>query len=123
MPTFGTTSKKHYDTLHGDWQAILDEAIKHYDFSIIWGHRGMAAQNKAFNDGFSTKRWPQSRHNILPSEAVDVTPYPDIFKASDEEFYLLATHIFQAASKLNIPIRWGGHWTRPRDLAHFQLMR
>ena len=123
MAQFGKNSKLHYSTIHPDLQAVLDEAIKHFDFSIIWGHRNEQQQNKAFIGGFSTKRWPNSRHNSLPATAFDVVPYPGAFKASDKEFYLMATHIYQAASKFNIPIVWGGHWTRPRDLAHFQLYR
>jgi hypothetical protein len=39
----------------------------------------------------------------------------------------MATYVFAAASKLGVPIRWGGHWKNytgrgfyDRDWAHFE---
>ena len=122
MSSFGATSRRHRDSCHADLRHVLDDAIKRYNFSCIWGHRGEDRQNKAFADGHSTKRWPNSRHNQLPSQAFDVIPYPDGFKASDKEFYLLASHILASAAKLGVPLRWGGHWKNLKDLAHFELI-
>ena len=121
MPSFGKQSKKHRDTCHADLRRVLDEAIKHYDFSCIWGHRGKEDQDKFFELGTSTVKWPNSKHNANPSNAFDVIPYPDGFNAPDEEFYKLATHILAAASKLGVRLRWGGHWRSFRDMAHFEL--
>ena len=103
-------------------QEVLIEAIKHYDFTILWGHRGMEEQNKAFNEGNSKLRWPLSKHNANPSKAFDVVPYPKLFESSTEEFYLMATFILAAASKVGVPIKWGGHWKTFKDLAHFELI-
>lgn len=122
MPYFGTNSKKHRDTCHPDLQKVLNEAIKHYDFSVIWGHRGQAEQDKAYNEGYSQVRWPDSKHNHQPSLAFDVIPYPGGFACDDKEFYLLATHILSAASKCGVRLRWGGHWISLKDLAHFELI-
>lgn len=121
MPSFGTQSRRHRDTCHPDLIRVLDEAINSYDFSCIWGYRGKARQDRAFRDGNSKLKWPHSRHNSYPSEAFDVIPYPDGFKASDEEFYVLATHILASASRLGVPLEWGGHWASLKDLAHFEL--
>ena len=129
MPAFGTKSKIALNTLAPELQEILNEAIKHTDFSIIWGHRDMEAQNRAFMDGKSQKRWPASKHNAWPSNAVDIVPYPGGYRASVTEFYEMATYIYQAASKEHIPIRWGGHWKNytgkgelDRDWSHFELV-
>jgi len=121
MPSFGTNSKRHRDTCHPDLQKVLNEAIKHYDFSVIWGHRGQAEQDRAFNEGNSKVQWPNSKHNHQPSKAFDVVPYPGGLQNPDEEFYVLATHILGAASQCGVRLRWGGHWTSFKDLAHFEL--
>lgn len=122
MPSFGTNSRKHRDSCEEELKKVLNEAIKSFDFSCIWGHRGMEAQNKAFNEGHSTKRWPNSKHNRFPSSAFDVIPYPKGFDASHGEFYEMATYIMQSAIKLGVRVRWGGHWKNPKDMAHFELM-
>lgn len=123
MPSFGVNSKRHLNTLHPDLQDVLNEAIKHYDFSIIWGHRGREDQNRFYLEGTSQVEWPNSRHNTKPSEAVDIVPYPGAFDNPDEAFYLMATYIFRAAAKHGVHLHWGGHWKNFKDLAHFELER
>ena len=123
MPSFGTKSKECLATLHPDLQKVLNEAIKHIDFSIIWGHRGEQAQNRAYRDGYSKVQWPNSRHNTQPSEAFDIVPYPGGFNNPDEAFYLVATHVFRAAAVCGVRLDWGGHWRTFKDLAHFELER
>ena len=121
MPSFGPRSQKNLNTCEEEIQDVLNEAIKHYDFSVIDGHRDMETQNRYFNEGVSTLRWPNSRHNTYPSRAVDVIPYPGGFENDDEEFYKMATHILSAASKLGVRLRWGGHWKNFKDMPHFEL--
>ena len=122
MPTFGPNSKKHLDTLHPKLQAVLNEAINHFDFSCIWGHRDQQSQDRAFQEGNSQLKWPKSRHNSLPAEAVDVIPYPGGFKNDDKAFDRMATYILGAASKVGVRVQWGGHWKHFKDLAHFELI-
>lgn len=110
----------------------MKEAIKEFDFSVIEGHRGEAAQNAAYAKGLSKLRWPHGNHNHLPSLAVDIAPYPldwsDKLKAQ-LRFAYLAGHVMSVAKRLGIPLRWGGDWNRnqdPRDesfldLPHFEL--
>jgi hypothetical protein len=100
MPYFGDKSLRCLSTCHPLLQQVLREAINHYDFSIIYGHRGRVRQ-KAF----------------------DVVPYPDGFDCDDEEFFLMATYILAAAAKLGVDLRWGGHWQDLKDYAHFELGR
>lgn len=121
MPRFGTQSKKKRDECHPDLIEVLDEAIKHYDFSVIDGHRDMERQNTYFNEGVSLVRWPNSKHNLYPSHAFDVIPYPDGFDAPNSEFDRMATYILSASSKLGIRLEWGGHWKTIQDYAHFEL--
>jgi len=128
MPSFSRKSNEIVNTCTAGSQAILREAIKHFDFSVIWGHRGEDDQNEAFDAGASRNRWPTSKHNKYPSRAFDIVPYPEGYGADYGRFYEMATYIYAAASKLGIPIEWGGHWIsytgkghNDRDWAHFNL--
>lgn len=129
MPTFGQRSRKALDTCDDDIQMVLEGAIKHVDFSIIWGWRGMEEQNEAFNAGRSRNRWPTSKHNATPSIACDIVPYPGGYDASYKQFFEMATYILAVASELGVSLRWGGHWKNytgqgeyDRDWAHFEKL-
>lgn len=88
-----------------------------FDFSVVCGWRGEADQNKAFAEKRSSKRWPDSMHNVtLPdgrpfSLAVDVVPYDVDLKApawNDDLRIARLIGIFDArAIALRIPIRVG----------------
>lgn len=123
MPTFGPTSRKHLNDLDSRIQDVLNEAIKHTDFSIIDGHRDMERQNHYFNEGVSKVRWPHSRHNSFPSQAVDIVPYPGGFENPNAAFDRMATYVLASASRLEVPLEWGGHWKGFPDYAHFELTR
>lgn len=74
MPSFSERSRAELETAHPDLQKIANEAIKTFDFSVIHGHRDETAQNRLFPK--HTKiRWPMSKHNSKPSNAIDVVPY------------------------------------------------
>ena len=129
MPHFGTKSKQALDTLEEELQDVLNEAIKHVDFSVVWGYRDMEAQNRAFQEGRSRNRWPTSKHNAHPSLAFDIVPYPAGYEASYERFYELASYVLAAATEYGVPLEWGGHWKNytgrgenDRDWAHYELM-
>lgn len=129
MPRFSNRSKEALVTCDRRLQELLNEAIKHIDFSVLEGHRGREAQDKAFREGFSKVRYPHGKHNSLPSRAVDIAPYP-IAWGDTERFVLFAGFIQGIASQLGIRIRWGGDWDRDtqvkderfRDLGHFELI-
>ena len=121
---FGKSSKKRLATLHPDLQKVLNEVIKIYDISIICGHRKERAQNKAFEDDKSTKKWPNSRHNSLPSEAVDIAPWnKGIDWDNVEEFFYMAGIVMMVAENLGIKLFWGGRFKSIKDCPHFQLKR
>jgi len=122
MPTFGPRSKTHLSTCEQELQDVLNEAIQHYDFSVIDGYRDMERQNLYFSEGKSQVRWPNGKHNSYPSRAVDIIPYPDGFDASHSEFDRMATYVLSAAARLGVPLVWGGHWKNFKDYAHFELM-
>jgi peptidoglycan L-alanyl-D-glutamate endopeptidase CwlK len=134
---FGRSSLERLATVDGRLVEVCHAVIPHHDFTIIWGSRGELAQNRAYDGGFSLKRWPNSKHNVAPpvlSPAVDIAPWyadaPHIRWDCPEEFIHLAGYMRQAAGVLGIPIIWGGDWdsdrdlhdrNKPFDLGHFEL--
>ncbi len=121
--SFGKVSEERLATCHPDLQAVCLEAIKHYDFTIVCGHRTEAEQQKALKKGYSKLPWPKSRHNTFPSEAVDVAPWVDGRIPWDDiqEFRALSVHMMAAAKKLGIELEWGGSWRSFVDMPHYQL--
>lgn len=79
MPTLSALSKQRLETCDSRLQDIFNEVIKHVDFVVLEGHRNEQAQNEAFRTGKSQKKWPEGKHNSLPSRAIDVAPFlPDV---------------------------------------------
>jgi len=121
MPFFSGKSKSKLETLDPQLQQIMEEVIVGYDFTIIWGYRDKALQNSFYRQGTGVQ-WPKSRHNVSPSEAVDVAPWKNngIDWEDVNEFTILAGIILAKAQELGIELTWGGLWKR-KDLGHFQL--
>lgn len=107
MPEFSKKSKERLSTCHPDLQLLFNEVIKHYDCTIICGHRGEKEQNEAFEKGFSKLKWPHGEHNKSPSMAVDVLPYPFLGWGNREQFIYMAGYIKSTADRLGIKIRLG----------------
>ncbi len=127
MPTFGTNSLKNLSTCNEKLQRLMNEVIKDHDFSVICGTRGEKDQNAAFAAGMSKLKYPNSKHNSLPSQAVDIAPYP-IDWNNTQRFKDLAKVVLAKAKELGIDIRWGGDWNCNGkeddsfvDLPHFEL--
>lgn len=114
MPMFGQASLSRLKTLDPRLQRVMEEAIKHRDFMIVYGHRSRDEQNKAFAEGKSKLKWPNSKHNSLPSLAVDVAPYNSSTRGIDwkdrEAFAALAGFLMGIATMQGLKLRWGGDW-------------
>lgn len=119
MPTFGKRSLKNLKTCDERLQKICFEAIKEIDFAVLCGHRGKEEQNKAFREGKSQLVYPQSKHNTLPSVAVDLAPYP-IDWNNIERFRVLKNIIFRKADELGVSLIWGGDWSFG-DFPHYEI--
>ena len=113
MPSFSSNSRRHLDTCHPDLQRLFDRVVSKVDCTIICGHRNQEDQNRAYREGFSKLWWPKSKHNSLPSLAVDVAPYhtdkPHIRWTDDREWYWFSGYVEGVASELGIEIRNGGN--------------
>ena len=117
MPQFGKASLDRLSQAHPDLQRLCNEAIKHFDFSVVCSYRGREDQEKAFADGATTKHFPDSKHNCMPSLAVDLCPYRNGMQWTDREaFYLMGGYLKGLAIIMGIKIRWGGDWDGDNDL-------
>lgn len=129
MPQFSDLSEQRLVTCDERLQRLLREAIKHVDFTVIYGHRTQEEQDDAFRQGASTLRWPKSKHNKQPSLAVDIAPYP-IDWSDTARFARLAGYIERIAQEQGVKIRWGGDWNgnyrtkdeRLVDMPHIELV-
>jgi len=133
MPKFGTRSSTNLAQAHPELQRLFNEVIKHYDCSVICGHRGEEEQNTAYAEGRSKLKFPESKHNKTPSLAVDVVPYftnpPHIRWPDKDKFYEFGGFVQGVAKVLGINIRWGGNWDMDDelkdqtffDLPHFEI--
>lgn len=120
MPTFSAKSKERLLTCHPDLQRLMNEVIKHVDIAVVCGHRSMEDQDKAVRGGFSRVNWPNSKHNKSPSLAVDICPWPSMWK-SEVAFIALAGVVHECAARLGIKVVWGGSWKSFPDMPHWEL--
>lgn len=116
----GSLSRGHLDQCHPDLVELVEATIRvvptAFDFSVICGHRGEEAQERAFRAGRSKKRWGQSAHNVSPSRALDFAPYP-IDWTDRDRFLLVRGHFYLIASQLGIRLKPTITW----DAGHIEL--
>ncbi len=98
------------------------------DCTVFCGHRPQAEQDEAFRRGLSQLKFPEGKHNKVPSEGVDVAPYPINWNDRERATYF-AGFVMGLAYTHSIPLRWGGDWNGDwqvrdnnfDDLWHFQI--
>lgn len=141
MPySFGARSSSNLNTCVLPIKVTLSSAILVYDFSVITGHRNEITQNRAFTKGYSTVQWPNSEHNVFPSNAADLYPWHKRFKSltghPDQiafiakalkvtlkeadwfiraEYHRMAGTVIMAGNFHGVDIRWGGDWDGDGD--------
>lgn len=137
MNRFSEKSKAQLATCHPDLRLIFETVLPLFDCTIIEGHRSIARQKKLFERGLTqidgiTRL---SKHNHLPSLAVDVVPYPINWNDRERMTLFAGVVLGVAACLLDMEmiehqIRWGGDWDRDTevedngfdDLPHFELV-
>ncbi len=115
MPKFSKRSLDSLATVDLRLRSILEEAIQYMDFIVLEGHRDKAAQDAAVATGKSKTPWPTSKHNSLPSKAVDIAPFPLNWN-DPQGFAYLAGFIRGLAAARGLRLRWGGDFNRNNDL-------
>ncbi len=118
--------------IHPILQEMVDFIINEVcDISLVTGHRTASEQN-ALYPVYTKVRWPNSKHNSLPSLAVDLQPYP--YPANNEmklrqQLCYIAGRVIEWAKWRHYDIRWGGDWDQDGDnvdnnfddLFHFEV--
>ena len=128
MPQFSQRSRALLDQCDPRIVQVMEEVIKTIDISVLTGHRDQATQDEAYRTGHSQLQYPQSKHNPMPSLAIDVAPYPIDWKDTGR-FYLVAGFILGIAKSMGIEMRSGCDWDQDwqikdnnfNDLIHFEL--
>jgi len=135
MFEFGKISITKLITVHPKLREVCNLAIiiSNQDFSIIEGYRSVERQQILYKqgrtepgkivtkiDGIKKK----SKHNYIPSLAVDVAPYVDGQIVWDLKYYPSIIEAFKTASKeLGIKISCGADWTGDFvDAPHIELV-
>jgi peptidoglycan L-alanyl-D-glutamate endopeptidase CwlK len=130
---FSDKSISKLSTCDVELQRLFREVIKHIDCTVIEGHRGEDKQDEYYRTGLSKVRYAGSKHNTMPSRAVDVAPYVvgvGIPWDDIEYFYNFAGFVKGVASQLGIKIRSGLDWDLDNNLGdqtfmdgpHFELI-
>lgn len=111
--------------------AMYDKDI--VDFGVLYSWRGEQEQNRAYESGASKLKFPNSKHNKIPSDAVDLQVYikGKGYMTDKENAIFLAGMFMATAVELGYKgkVRWGGNWDmdgeiitdqRLQDFMHFE---
>lgn len=120
MPEFSARSKARLTLCDKKLQDLMNRVIERIDITVLCGHRCKADQDRAVADGKSKLRWPKSKHNSWPAQAVDIAPWP-INWNDIEQFQQMGAVVKEVATEMGIPIEWGGDW-KMRDYPHVELV-
>ena len=112
MPRFSRTSITNLSSCDVRLLQLFLQVIKNVDCTIIEGHRSTEKQATLLQQGLT--RLQHSKHNEVPSLAVDVAPYP-IRWEDYEKFYWFGGYVKGVADSLGLEIRWGGDWDGDGD--------
>ena len=133
MYSFSPRSIGELNTCHPRLRMLFNEVIKHYDCSALKGFRDEQEQRMAFASKRSKVDWPNSKHNLIPSVAADVVPYPVVWTGEEavRKFYHFAGYVQATAERMGVRVRWGGNWDGDKydfadqnfyDLPHWELL-
>ena len=92
-----------------------------FDLTITCGHRTEKEQNEAYEKGTSHAKFGQSKHNVFPSKAIDICPYPINWDTKDQRWQEMSLNAMWCAGKLGFEIVWGGSFKKLKDLPHFEI--
>ncbi|MEE9223065.1 MAG: hypothetical protein V3V40_06370 [Nitrosomonadaceae bacterium] len=127
ITTYGQSSRKNINSCHDNLQIILFELARDgWNITVVDGYRDEERQTEVYNSGSSGAEWPDSDHNVSPSNAVDIAPYiPGVgipWENCDNLWIILAGAFMSKAQELNIEVEWGGLYKGLKDLGHFSLI-
>jgi len=129
MPKFSKRSQDKLNTCHLDIVKVMNEAIKHVDFTVLEGVRSFERQEELVRTGKSktlkSKHLPDSYGRSM---AIDVIAYPIQWNNNNRN-YLFAGFIKGVAASMGIKLRIGADWDGDfdtndqnfHDIVHFEI--
>lgn len=127
MNYFSDKSQQELDTAMPDLEGVAELVLQIKDHSILKGHRNQPEQDAAFYamPQRTTLKWPEGKHNTLPSMAIDVRTYPLPKGETEEEeeamlredqLYLLGLYVGVGAA-MGVKLRTGADWDKDGEIA------
>ena len=143
MAKFSETSNNRLETAHQDLQVLFNEVVKHFDCTIVHGHRTPEEQFELFKIGREkiNGEWVKvsedvvthkdgynktSKHNENPSHAIDAVPWfpeaPHIRWEDIETLYYFAGYVLGISNmlfeqgKISHRIKTGADWSMDNDV-------
>jgi peptidoglycan L-alanyl-D-glutamate endopeptidase CwlK len=121
MYSFSSASKQKLKSCHPLLRKIAKELIKIIDVKVLCCYRDASEQETAYSLGHSKLQYPHSKHNVKPSLAIDIAPYPldwdDI-----GSFERMCGIIEGIAHCHEIKIRLGRDFKFCKDYVHIELI-
>ena len=141
MENLTAKSKGMLGTCHVDLKLIFNTVAERFRHTIFCGYRNEISQTKVYDDGLSTYRFPESKHNQFPSLAPDAGPYIICIKRLSWDDHLAFAHFagyvkcvaedLLEKGLVTHRLRWGGDHDlggltldeKFLELVHFELIR
>lgn len=111
------------DRFMDDAHPVLRAWLKNVRSEFLEAHvscsfRNEKDQNDAFARGASKAKWPHSKHNFLPSRAIDLFELTEYGVARfDPMWYAKLWRTCKTDD-----LTWAGNWKTFKETAHFQLV-
>ena len=115
MPNLSDSSKAKLATCDQKLQDLVNKVAEHYGIVVVCGTRSKEEQEDAFHRGMSKVHFPNSKHNSLPSQAVDLAPAP-IDWNDRQKFYHMIGFVQGVAFAMGIKIRCGADFNMDNNL-------
>lgn len=113
-------SKQRLSQCDQQLQTLAEWVDARLHINVSCGHRTKAEQDAEVAAGRSRAPFPTSKHNSLPSKAIDCYPV-DGKQILWDKMDLMGALFKQASKELGVPIRWGGDFKTLIDKPHIEL--
>lgn len=117
----GTSSQAKLNTCDSRLVRVFSMIAEEHSFRVIWGARSQTEEDQAVASGASRiKPGKVSKHQLRPSEALDIDLPPYNYKALTEAYVRFAEGVvLPIARELGVSLRWGGAWSGRRNTAEY----
>lgn len=128
MNRFSPKSEKRLRECELPLQVLMRKVLQEVDITILCGHRTAEEQDAAYSGGYSKVKYPNSKHNRIPSQAVDVAPYPVDWN-NIERFEKLGEVVMRVWEGMSTEEKggwrlvWGKNFKGLVDYPHWELRR